>query len=353
MNKDFIEILREKGLLNEAQISEILEINLKEGKPIEEILIEMNLLDEDGILRLLKEVSNLPVVDLDRVVVDREAFLHIPLRIQNEYTLIPIRKTGMSLAVAMANPLNENALNEMKRVTDLRIIPLLSKPSKIKEAIKKMAEESEGSGLEFTWTETPVSQYTFENFVVDKSNEAAYAALLGIAKGTYSAQSPIILFGPPGCGKTHLLHAVVNERNGKGVILKTSPKNIKIPIEGVKIVLIDNVEDLHFLKELQDFTDRGGILVLSTRKRPDELGESKEGAVKVGILPPSSSLKEAILVKYKDIIGDEIVKFLAKSDISNVKELIGVAEILKHEKEILKREINVERAKNLLYGVKQ
>ncbi|HBR32290.1 MAG TPA: chromosomal replication initiator protein DnaA, partial [Clostridiales bacterium] len=53
--------------------------------------------------------------------------------------------------------------------------------------------------------------YTFENFVVGKSNELAQATSLAVAKRPAELNNPLFLYGPSGLGKTHLLFAIVNE----------------------------------------------------------------------------------------------------------------------------------------------
>jgi chromosomal replication initiator protein len=53
--------------------------------------------------------------------------------------------------------------------------------------------------------------YTFENFVVGKSNELAQSASLAVARHPAELNNPLFLYGPSGLGKTHLLFAIVNE----------------------------------------------------------------------------------------------------------------------------------------------
>ena len=66
-------------------------------------------------------------------------------------------------------------------------------------------------------TSTLISKYTFENFIIGKSNEFAHAAALAVAKSPGKSYNPFFIYGGVGLGKTHLMHAIGN------AIIKKSP----------------------------------------------------------------------------------------------------------------------------------
>ena len=66
-------------------------------------------------------------------------------------------------------------------------------------------------------TSTLISKYTFDNFIIGKSNEFAHAAALAVAKSPGKSYNPFFIYGGVGLGKTHLMHAIGN------AIIKKSP----------------------------------------------------------------------------------------------------------------------------------
>ncbi|HDI83426.1 MAG TPA: chromosomal replication initiator protein DnaA, partial [candidate division WOR-3 bacterium] len=82
------------------------------------------------------------------------------------------------------------------------------------------AEPEELKPPSFNYPEEPVQKeifqsnlnerYTFENFVVGKSNQFAYSASLGVAKSPGNSYNPLFIYGSVGLGKTHLLHSIGN-----------------------------------------------------------------------------------------------------------------------------------------------
>lgn len=132
------EYLLKKGIINEAQLKEAIEESKRSNRKVGEILIRKGLVKEEDIVRALSEQLGFTFVDLASCEIQPEAVALIPAKIAVRLQAIPISKSGDSLDVAMANPLDIAAIDELGYlVRGLRIKPLLATPSGIREAVEK------------------------------------------------------------------------------------------------------------------------------------------------------------------------------------------------------------------------
>ncbi|MEO0230677.1 MAG: DnaA/Hda family protein [candidate division WOR-3 bacterium] len=217
----FVELLEKSGVITKEALKNALAEQWERGGTLEEILVEKGYLNEEQFVKfILEKFPMLHYVSLKDIDIDPEAVEHIPGRIARKYLLIPVRKKGKSLAVTMANPINKEMLEELKNVTDLKIIPFVSKISEIREALEKFYGEttppeeiSEPFAGEKVKKEIGVliaKDKTFENFVVGESNKHAFLLCSDIAKTRGVGEKKLFIFGPEGTGKTHLLQAIAN-----------------------------------------------------------------------------------------------------------------------------------------------
>jgi chromosomal replication initiator protein len=217
----FVELLEKSGVITREAIKNALAEQWERGGTLEEILVEKGFLNEEQLVKFI--LDNFPMlhyVNLKNIDIDPEAVEHIPARIARKYLVIPIRKKGKSLAVAMANPINREMLAELKNVTDLKIRPFISKVSEIKEAIEKYYAETEsaekisepftGSTIRGEIGVLIAKDKTFDSFVVDETNKHAFLLCKDIAETRGVGAKKVFLFGPEGSGKSHLLQAIAN-----------------------------------------------------------------------------------------------------------------------------------------------
>src|SRR5439155_11878677 len=101
-------------------------------------LIGMGLVSEPAVLRVLQQQLGLPLIDLSDTVVDEQALQRIKEELAKKYGALPIEIEGRStLVVAMADPLNVAALEDLRFHSGMFIRPVLASPSAITEAIER------------------------------------------------------------------------------------------------------------------------------------------------------------------------------------------------------------------------
>jgi chromosomal replication initiator protein len=183
-------------------------------------------------------------------------------------------------------------------------------------------------------------KYTFEQFVIGEANRFAHAAALAAAELPAQAYNPLFLHGPPGLGKTHLLHAIGNYVRRYGAELEVRYATVetftsefvdalrerrtadfKHAFRSADVLLIDDVQFLagrertreEFFHTFNALVESGRQLVLTCDKHPDELAgleqrlaERFASGLVVKLEPPAHDARRAILEKRARLDGIEI-----------------------------------------------
>lgn len=116
------EILVESGLLSRDQVEEALKESRRKGKRLGSILVSKGYATEMDIAQTLSFQLNLPYIDIDSAI-DPEALKLVPESISKKYLLIPLSREGKVLNVAMSDPLNLNAIDDLRFSTSLEVKP--------------------------------------------------------------------------------------------------------------------------------------------------------------------------------------------------------------------------------------
>lgn len=203
--------------------------------------------------------------------------------------------------------------------------------------------------------------YTFENFVVGKTNEFAYAAARKVAESKNVSFNPLFLYSGVGLGKTHLMHAIaqhIKNTDPKRTVVYISAEQFlykfvnalryrdtdafKEQFRSVDVLMIDDVQFLANKTKTQDeffytFTsliESGKQIILSADKSPTDL-DGIENRLKsrlnsglvADIMPADFDLRLGILHKKAEQLGvelpDNVAEFLAQKISSSIRELEG------------------------------
>jgi len=135
--KSFSDFLVERGVIAPDQLRKAIQEQKQKGDRLEQTIVRLKYAEEEPVLKSLAEYFNLPYVDLDTYIIDEEITKIIPEEMAIRHTLIPIFKIGNTLTIALSDPLNIHALDEVKNraKTDLEIV--VSTEEKIKKAIER------------------------------------------------------------------------------------------------------------------------------------------------------------------------------------------------------------------------
>ncbi len=133
-------LLTEKGIVSKEKIDEIF-LHIKDApslswEALEELLIKKELVSEEKLLHAYSEHLGFSCLELGKSKIDAQAVSLIPAKFANRNKVIAVKKDGDVLTVAMRNPFEIQIIDELKMLTGLMIIPVLSRREDIYEAIK-------------------------------------------------------------------------------------------------------------------------------------------------------------------------------------------------------------------------
>ena len=207
-------------------------------------------------------------------------------------------------------------------------------------------------------------KYKFNSFVVGSNNKMAHSASLAVAESPGTAYNPLFIYGGPGLGKTHLMHAIghfILEQNpNMKVLYVTSEQFTNEVIESIRsgnasditklrekyrtvdVLMVDDVQFIigkdatqeEFFHTFNALHSSGKQIVISSDKPPkkmetlDERFRSRfEWGLCTDIQPPDYETRMAILMKNVENcdrdIDKEIIEYIATNIKSNIRELEG------------------------------
>ncbi len=148
------ELLLYSGKITKEQLNDALEKQKEDGRKLGEILVEEGYITNNDIIEVLEFQLGIPHVDLDKYTINPDIVSTIPENIARRHELIAIDKKGDYLIVAMADPLNIFAIDDIKMFTKLEIQPVIASKEiilknidkfYIKESTEKMLKEFKNS----------------------------------------------------------------------------------------------------------------------------------------------------------------------------------------------------------------
>jgi type IV pilus assembly protein PilB len=129
--------LLEAKLIDEAGLARAKEIQKKDGGSLGQALVRAGAIDESAYIVFIGKHYNLPVVDLQKADIATECLDLIPADVAAKFQVLPIARRGRVLTVAMANPSNIFAIDDIKFITGLDVQPAVAGEMAIKKAIDK------------------------------------------------------------------------------------------------------------------------------------------------------------------------------------------------------------------------
>ncbi len=311
------EILIRDNLIKNEDLEKALGEQKASGEELSKILVRLKLIDEDTLTHILSEGLGLPPISISRLKIDPGVVKILSREIAMRYQVIPISLIGDHLTLAMADPLNIFAIDNLKTLTGYTINPIIAKKNEIKQAIEEYYKVKE---------KTVEIAMAFENIIKDIQDNDALDLMKDITgKGDQAAMEEIIGEAPI----IKLTNAIVNQ----GVLAKASDifieplektMRIRYRIDGI-IREVDRMsKGLHFpiISRIKVISN----LDISEHRLPQDgrfrvlIGEEREIDFRVNVLPTAFGEKIVLRILDKD------------SSVVNIEKLGFEEEILKELK---------------------
>ena len=229
-------------------------------------------------------------------------------------------------------------------------------------------------------------KYTFDNFIIGSSNKFAHAACIAVADRPADKYNPLFIYGQSGLGKTHLMHAIINEMhknhpdfnityvNGEDftnqlieAIQIKSPQEFRDKYRKCDVLLIDDIQFIagreatqeEFFHTFNTLWEEGKQIILTSDRPPrdiktleDRLRTRFEWGLIADIQPPDLELRIAIIKKKAEQVDihlpDDVLMFLAENLRSNIRQIEGAIKKLGALNFMLGKELNMDLVRSHL-----
>ena len=250
-----------------------------------------------------------------------------------------------------------------------------------RKAIASMSDDGISAALD--------PRYTFDNFVIGKPNEFAYAAARRLAEAESVPFNPLFLYGGVGLGKTHLMHAIAwhirRTQPHRTVIYLSAEKfmyrfiralrdkntvDFKDQFRSVDVLMVDDVQFIsgkdstqeEFFHTFNALVDQGRQIIVSADKSPSDLEDIEErlrsrlgSGLVADIHATTYELRLGILeskAERQNIeLPQRVMEFLAHKITANVRELEGALNRVIAHAQLVGREISLEMVQDVLHDV--
>ncbi len=137
------DMLKEAGLIDDFQLESALSHQRNWGGKLGSIFIELEFVREEDLARVIAEKLRTPYVNLFEPEIPENVFKLIKPEIAKKFHVIPAKREKAILTLAMSDPLDIEAIDEIRFITGLNIKPSLALESEIRDAIKKYYDGEE------------------------------------------------------------------------------------------------------------------------------------------------------------------------------------------------------------------
>lgn len=242
------------------------------------------------------------------------------------------------------------------------IVSEISAGSKPVPAAEKTDDAEEAEEAEEEKTPTGYEAYTFDNFIVGKSNNFAYSICVGVAQNPGNYSNPLLIYGRSGLGKTHLMLATLNEikKNHPDYVIiyttgenfmnemvesiaRKNPSAFRNKYRNIDVLLMDDIQFIQrgegvqeeFFHTFDALYQKNKQIILTSDVPPrnmeildERLRTRFEMGITADVTPPDFDTRRAIIIRKGQQLAmplaDPIVDYIAQKIKNNIRQIEGI-----------------------------
>jgi len=280
------------GLVDEETLSKALEIQRNQSHPktrIGKLLIEMGMADDLNIAKTLASQLNIDFIHLKDLKIPREVLNIIPESIATSSMIIPISRKGKKLRVAMANPLEQYVIDDLRFITQLDVDIAVAPENEVRHAIEKFYINNVDGNLADEKDIDAFLEVIEDDRSLDTGDDEDIENLIGL-----TAQAPVVKF------TNHIIaNAIKYKASDIHIEPRYSDTMIRYRIDGIMREILQASKKSHFsvVARLKIISN----MDISIRRKPQDGRSrikfgSKEYDLRLSTIPTSYGEKVSIRI---------------------------------------------------------
>jgi len=141
------DLMVKENLISQAQLTQALEAQKKNGGRLGSCLVKLGFVSDEDVTTFLSRQYGVPSINLTYFEVDPDVVRLVPEDTARRYEVVPLSRVGSSLTIAMVDPTNVFAMDDIKFMTGFNVEPVVASEGAIREAIDKFYSQSQGDAL--------------------------------------------------------------------------------------------------------------------------------------------------------------------------------------------------------------
>src|SRR2546425_3856230 len=166
VNRRLGDLLVAEGLVKQEQLQRALAEQKGTTEKLGSVLVRLNLVNEEQLTGFLSRQYGIPSITLSQLDIDPGILRLVPPQIAKKYEVLPVKRAANTLTLAMADPTNVFALDDVSFMTNLQVLPVVASQASIRRAIERNYD-SQGTAITDVLTELSEDQVSNVEVVDD------------------------------------------------------------------------------------------------------------------------------------------------------------------------------------------